>query len=449
MPLSCNLLAADLPRRMIMMAQVATASMRLLSHRIAFTARRAARSQRTLASSRRAAAMASFKVMEVLNKANLLEASGASIMHMEVGQPSSPAPPSARRAAEAELAVDAAMGYTSANGLPELKNRIARWYADRHGSAVDPERIVVTTGSSAGFILSFMALWDAGDKVGVPSTAYPCYRNVLRSLGCEAVPLAGDASDPRSGFEFPTPAQVEAAAAGDGITGLILSSPSNPTGAALSAAELSALAATCDGAGVRFISDEIYHHIAYGAEPSPSAVDLPGAVVVNSFSKFFSMTGWRVGWLVLPAGDAELAGAVLRLQQNLFINAPTVSQIAASAAFDDVDDVLDGHVRLYAANRAVVLGALERMGVDAAHVAPAAGAFYVYADLGAYGVADSVDLCNRLLDDEGVAITPGVDFEFEEAIGKRRVRISYCGATPDVEEAMARLARWWAAGKYK
>merc|ERR1712147_277406 len=183
-----------MPARRTMAARAATASMRFLSHRIAFTARRPA-------------AMASFKVMEVLNKANLLEASGASIMHMEVGQPSSPAPPSARRAAEAELAVDAAMGYTSANGLPELKNRIARWYADRRGSAVDPERVVVTTGSSAGFVLSFMALWDAGDKVGVPSTAYPCYRNVLRSLGCEAVPLAGDAGAPRSGFEFPTPAQ--------------------------------------------------------------------------------------------------------------------------------------------------------------------------------------------------------------------------------------------------
>ncbi|KAH8046007.1 transferase [Aureococcus anophagefferens] len=240
---------------------VATASMRFLSHRIAFAARRraaAARSQRTLASSRRAAAMASFKVMEVLNKANLLEASGASIMHMEVGQPSSPAPPSARRAAEAELAVDAAMGYTSANGLPELKNRIARWYADRHGSAVDPERVVVTTGSSAGFVLSFMALWDAGDK-------------------------------------------VEAAAAGDGIAGLILSSPSNPTGA---------------------LSGELSRRATCGT---------------RAFSKFFSMTGWRVGWLVLPAGDAELAGAVARLQQNLFINAPTVSQIAATAAFDDVD----------------------------------------------------------------------------------------------------------------
>ena len=393
--------------------------------------------------------MASFKVMEVLGKANEMEAAGRSIMHMEVGQPSTPAPPSARRAAEASLAVDAAMGYTSANGLPECQARIAQWYLERHGSVVDPARIVVTTGSSAGFVLSFMALWDAKDKVGVPSTAYPCYRNVLRALGCEAVPLAGDVGDPRSGFEFPTPAQVAAAAEDEGITGLILSSPSNPTGAALDERELAALASTCLARGVRFISDEIYHHIAYGAEPSPSAVDLEGALVVNSFSKFFSMTGWRIGWLVLPAGDAELAGAVMRLQQNLFINAPTVSQIAARAAFDDVDDVLDGHVRLYAANRAVVLGALERMGVDAAHVAPAAGAFYVYADLGAYGVADSVDLCNRLLDDEGVAITPGVDFEFEAPIGLRRVRISYCGATPDVEEAMARLARWWAAGKYK
>ena len=205
------------------------------------------------AASKRSDSMASFKVMEVLTKANTLEASGVDVLHMEVGQPSSSAPPSARKAAQDALAADEAMGYTNPNGLPFVQERIARWYSERHGSDVDPSRVVVTTGSSAGFILSFMSLFDAGDKVGVPSTAYPCYRNVLETFGCEAVPLAGNPADPRSGFDFPTPADV-AAAAQDGVRGLILSSPSNPTGAALTAAELEALASSCRENGVRRIS---------------------------------------------------------------------------------------------------------------------------------------------------------------------------------------------------
>eukprot|EP00629_Pelagomonadales_sp_RCC1024_P008566 CAMPEP_0119282418 /NCGR_PEP_ID=MMETSP1329-20130426/26696_1 /TAXON_ID=114041 /ORGANISM="Genus nov. species nov., Strain RCC1024" /LENGTH=413 /DNA_ID=CAMNT_0007283075 /DNA_START=120 /DNA_END=1358 /DNA_ORIENTATION=- len=395
------------------------------------------------ASSDRGAQIAGFKVMEVLHHANSLEAAGRDILHMEVGQPSTPAPPHANKAAAAALAADEALGYTSANGLPVVKERIAQWYADRHGSTVDPDRIVITTGSSAGFILSFLALFDAGDRVGVPSTAYPCYRNVLRALGVEAVALAGNPEDPRSGFDFPTPAHVEAAAA-EGARGLILSSPSNPTGATLSGAELAALAETCAAKNVRFISDEIYHHIAYGAEPSASAVDLPGALVINSFSKYFSMTGWRIGWMVLPKDDPELAGAVERLQQNLFINAPTVSQVAAAASFDDIE-TLEGHVALYKRNRATVLDALKAMGVPDEHVAPAGGAFYVYADLSSFGVTDSIGLCRRLLEDEGVAITPGVDFEFEEAVGLRRVRVSYCGAPDAVAAAMEKLKAWWAA----
>ena len=398
--------------------------------------------------SRRSEAMASFKVMEVLTKANNLEATGVDVLHMEVGQPATSAPPSARRAAEAALGRDEAMGYTNPNGLPDVAARIARWYEERHGSVVDPRRVVVTTGSSAGFILGFLALFDSGDKVGVPSTAYPCYRNLLRAFGCEAVPLAGDPDDPRSGFGFPTPGDV-AAAAGDGVRGLILSSPSNPTGAALDAGELEALATACAAHDVRFISDEIYHHITYGDDASPSAVDLPGALVVNSFSKYFSMTGWRIGWLVLPEGDDVLAGAVERLQQNLFINAPTVSQIAACAAFDDVDADLEGHVARYEKSRAIVLDGLEAIGIDPNHIAPAKGAFYVYVDLGAYGVTDSLSLCNKLLEDEGVAITPGVDFEFEERVGLRRVRISYCGDADDIQAAMDRLKRWWDAGNYK
>jgi aspartate/methionine/tyrosine aminotransferase len=395
-------------------------------------------------SSTRGEGVAGFKVMEVLNAANVLEAGGADVLHMEVGQPSTPAPPTARRTAEASLARDEALGYTSANGLPAVKEKIAKWYLDRHGSTVDPARIVVTTGSSAGFILSFLALFDASDLVGVPSTAYPCYRNVLKVLGVTPVALAGDAANPRSGFGFPTPADVTA-----DLKGLILSSPSNPTGATLSADELATLAAHCKSNGVKFISDEIYHHIVYGDETSASAVDMEGALVINSFSKYFSMTGWRIGWLVLPKDDPSLSSAIEKLQQNLFINAPHISQIAAAASFDDVDDVLEGHVAVYERNRQVVLDALEKMGVDPDHIAPAKGAFYVYVDLMAFGVTDAPDLCFRLLNDTGVAITPGVDFEFDESIGRRRVRISYCGAPAAVAAAMDRLTDWWAAGKYK
>ena len=408
------------------------------------TSRRLAHVTRRTISSTRGEGVAGFKVMEVLHAANTMEAQGADVLHMEVGQPSTPAPPTARRVAESALSRDEALGYTSANGLPQVKERIAQWYLDRHGSVVDPDRIVVTTGSSAGFILSFLALFDAGDRVGVPSTAYPCYRNVLRVLGVEPVPLAGDASNPRSGFGFPQPSDIT-----DDLKGLILSSPSNPTGATLSADELQKLAETCSAKGVKFISDEIYHHIVYGDEKSASAVDLDGALVINSFSKYFSMTGWRIGWLVLPKNDPSLSGAIERLQQNLFINAPHVSQIAAAASFDDVESTLEGHVAVYDQNRKTVLNALAKMGVSADHIAPCRGAFYVYVDLGAHGVTDAPALCHKLLADTGVAITPGVDFEFDEAIGKRRVRVSYCGAPSDVEAAMDRLVEWWAAGKYQ
>lgn len=395
--------------------------------------------------SRRSQLVDSFRVMEVLQRAQELEAAGRRVIHLEIGQPSTGAPPSAAAAASRALASGAPLGYTTANGLSTLRSRIARWYEDRYGSAVDPERVVVTTGSSAGFLLAFSALCDAGDAVAVPSTAYPCYRNVLRALGCEPVSIPCSTQ-----FGFPGPEEIglvvdERARLGLApMRALVLSSPANPTGTTLDAASLAELAETCRAHNVRFISDEIYSCIEYDREPT-SAVDIQGVVVINSFSKFFCMSGWRVGWLVLPDVDAEpqVAASVTRLQQNCFINAPTISQIAAEAAFDDADTVLDDRVRGYAASRDAVLDGLKRIGVHDDHVAPATGAFYVYCDLKHMGVDDTAALCAKLLEDTGVALAPGLDFEFDPAVGKRRVRFSYCGATEDVVEAMDILHSWW------
>jgi len=394
----------------------------------------------------------SFKVMDVLRRATELEAEGRKVLHLEVGQPSTGAPGSAVRAATAALEAGESMGYTTANGLPSLRARIARWYAEKHGSVVDPERVVVTTGSSAGFVLAFAALFDAGDAVAVPCTAYPCYRNVLRALGCEPTSVACETAGDRVGFGFPGPEEIsrlvaERARLGFApIRGLIVSSPANPTGATLDAEALASLAAACRAHNIRFISDEIYHHISHDGSRPASAVDIDGVVVVNSFSKFFSMTGWRVGWLVTPRPDEEpeVAAGIHKLQQNCFINAPTVSQVAAQASFDDADSELARHVERYTANRALVLDGLKHLGVDLdAHVAPASGAFYCYADLRAYGVHDASDWCSQLLEETGVALTPGLDFEFDPHIGNKRVRFSYCGDSDDIAVAMDKLKIWW------
>lgn len=257
----------------------------------------------------------------------------------------------------------------------------------------------------------------------------------------------------RAGFGFPGPEEIERLVAERSrlglapIRALIVSSPANPTGATLDADALSELAEACRAHKVRFISDEIYHHISYDGAPRPaSAVNLQGVVVVNSFSKFFSMTGWRIGWLVTPSvsDDPLVAAGISKLQQNLYINAPTVSQIAAEASFDDAHTELADHVHRYAHNRAVVLEGLRDLGIDLdAHVAKASGAFYCYADLRAYGVHDTSAWCARLLEETGVAITPGLDFEFDPAVGNKRVRFSYCGDSTDIAIAMDKLKTWW------
>jgi aspartate/methionine/tyrosine aminotransferase len=375
--------------------------------------------------SRRSGAVEPFIVMDVMAAAAEKEAAGDTVIHLEVGQPSTPAPQGAIAAAHAALDADR-IGYVAALGIPALRERIARHYREAYGADVAAERVVVTTGSSGGFPLAFLASFDAGDRVALAAPGYPAYRNILTALDLEAVDLPTSAADR---FQ-PTVAVLEKAGP---VAGLIVASPSNPTGTMVNRAELKALADWCDGRGVRLISDEIYHGIVYG-DQAVSAVEVSDhAIVINSFSKYFSMTGWRVGWLVVPP---ELVRPIERLTQNFFISVPTLSQHAAVAAFDGRDE-LDGHVRRYRANRDLLMAGLPAVGLD--RLAPAQGAFYLYADV-AHLTNDSRDFCKRMLAEAGVATTPGVDFD--RARGAGTLRISFAGSTAEMEEAVRRLKAW-------
>jgi aspartate/methionine/tyrosine aminotransferase len=379
--------------------------------------------------SRRAGAVDPFIVMDVMAAAAEQEAAGGSVIHLEVGQPSTPAPKGALAAAHAALDADR-IGYVAALGLPALRERIARHYREAHGVEVPAERVVVTTGSSGGFPLAFLASFDAGDRVALAAPGYPAYRNILAALNLEAVDLPTSAADR---FQ-PTVAALEKAGQSSGkLAGLIVASPSNPTGTMVTRGELKALAEWCDARGVRLISDEIYHGIVYEGEAASAAEVSEHAIVVNSFSKYFSMTGWRVGWLVVPG---ELVRPIERLAQNFFISVPTLSQHAAVAAFDCRDE-LDGHVRRYKANRDLLMAGLPAAGLD--RLTPAQGAFYLYADV-AHLTNDSRDFCKRMLAEAGVATTPGVDFD--RARGAGTLRISFAGSTAEMEEAVRRLKEW-------
>ena len=371
------------------------------------------------------AGIAPFHVMQVMKAAGERAAAGGEVLHLEVGQPSTPAPAPARAAA-AEALAGTPLHYTDATGTPSLRRRLARWYAERYAQDVDPAQVVVATGASGACVLAFLACFDVGDRVGVVAPGYPCYRNMLTAFGCEAVPVPVDEA---TRFQ-PTPALLDAVGP---LDGLVVASPSNPTGTVLDDAELAALAGHCRTAGTRLVVDEIYHGITYG-RPCPTALAHDdGAVVVGSFSKYFSMTGWRAGWLVLPR---ELVAPVERLAQNLTVAPPTLAQVAAEAAMDAVDE-LDGHVERYAANRAVLLDGLAACGLD--RLAPADGAFYVWADVGAW-TDDSEALCRTWLDELGVAATPGIDFDPER--GQRWVRFSFAGDGDQIAEAVHRLTRW-------
>jgi aspartate/methionine/tyrosine aminotransferase len=375
--------------------------------------------------SRRGGAVEAFIVMDVMAAAAEQEAAGGSVIHLEVGQPSTPAPRGALAAAHAALYNDR-IGYVAALGIPALRERIARHYRERYGADVAADRVIVTTGSSGGFPLAFLASFDAGDRIALAAPGYPAYRNILSALNLEAVDLPTSAGDRYQ----PTVQALEKAGP---IAGLIVASPSNPTGTMVTRRELAVLAEWCDSRGVRMISDEIYHGIVYEGETHSAAEVSASAIVVNSFSKYFSMTGWRVGWLVVPS---DLVRPIERLAQNFFISVPTLSQHAALAAFECRDE-LDGHVRRYKANRDLLMAGLPGAGFD--RLTPAQGAFYLYADVSRL-TNDSREFCRTMLREAGVATTPGVDFD--RARGAGTLRISFAGSTAEMEEAVRRLKAW-------
>jgi aspartate/methionine/tyrosine aminotransferase len=366
-----------------------------------------------------------FYVLEVMRAAEALEQAGERVLHLEVGQPSTPAPAGVLRAAARALGDDR-LGYTGAAGLPALRQRIAGWYRHYYGLDVDPARVIVTTGASGSCVLAFLAAFDAGDRVAVLEPGYPCYRNDLLAFGIDVVPVA---VGPESSFR-PTIEQLGEAGA---LEGLIVASPSNPTGTVLDHGHLAELAGWARASGALLIADEIYHGITYGARAASALALGDDVMVFNSFSKYFSMTGWRLGWIVAPEGLAE---PIERLAQSLTVAPPTLSQLGAIAAFDCTDE-LEANVERYRRNRQLLLDGLPAAGID--RLAPADGAFYVWADVSDL-TGDSQELCRQWLHRLGIAVTPGLDFD--RARGHRFVRFSYAGATEDLAEAMDRLERW-------
>src|SRR5438477_9110798 len=370
-----------------------------------------------------------FIAMDVLRAANEREAAGHSVIHLEVGQPGTPAPEAVLDAARRALAKDR-IGYTDALGIAPLREAIARHYREQYGIAVEPADIVVTTGSSAAFQLAFLAAFEPGDRVALAAPGYPAYRNILTALDLEPVLIeVGE-----NAHYQPNPELL--AEAGD-LAGLIVASPANPTGTMIPAADLQRLADYCRDRGIRLVSDEIYHGITYETAPQTARAfgppDQGGAIIVNSFSKYYSMTGWRLGWMVVPP---DMARSVECLAQNFYISPPALSQLAALPVFGCRAE-LDGHVARYRVNRDLLIRALSAAGLT--RFAPAEGAFYLYVDISSL-TRDSEGFCRRLLAETGVAVTPGLDFD--PISGGGWVRFSFAGSTEDVAEAARRLAEW-------
>ncbi|WP_028465753.1 pyridoxal phosphate-dependent aminotransferase [Nisaea denitrificans] len=374
----------------------------------------------------RRGAVPAFIVMDVMQAAADREAAGGDVLHLEVGQPATPAPRGVIEAAKRALDDDR-IGYTLAAGINPLRERIAQHYKDWYGVSLDPSRIMVTTGSSGAFQVAFLAAFEAGDRVAMASPGYPAYRNILSALGVETVLLETE----RKHRYQPTPELLDAVEGK--IDGLIVASPSNPTGTMLGEEELAALTGYCKEKGIRVVSDEIYHGIGFGTRPVSALESDDQALVINSFSKYFSMTGWRLGWMVVPE---DLSRSMECLAQNFFISPPTLSQHAAVAAFDCHEE-LQANVARYAKNREVLLNELPAAGLD--DLAPADGAFYIYADVTRF-TNDSVDFSKRMLAEIGLAATPGVDFD--PARGHGSLRFSFAGATEDMVEAASRLKNW-------
>ena len=368
-----------------------------------------------------------FIVMDVMEAARAAEAAGRHIIHMEVGQPGTPAPQGARDALARTMDSDA-LGYTVALGLPALRARIAQLYGEWYGVDLDPARVVVTSGSSGAFILAFTALFDSGDKVGIGAPGYPSYRQILRALGMQPVDLPTSVANR---FQ-----PVAADFAGMDLAGLMVASPANPTGTMLDKPALSALIHAAQGAGAAFISDEIYHGIEYEAKAVTALEISDDVYVINSFSKYFSMTGWRVGWMVVPPDHVRI---IERIAQNMFICPPHASQIAALAAMECTDE-LQANMEVYRENRRLMLEGLPKAGFD--RIAPPDGAFYVYADV-SHLTDDSRAFAAEILETAGVAVTPGLDFD--PARGGGTLRFSYARATADIVEGLARLQKFMAA----
>jgi len=379
----------------------------------------------TIAISRRSE-VEPFHAMDLLAEANRLRAGGHAVVSLAVGQPSDPAPLAVREAARRALEAGR-IGYTDSLGLTGLRAAIARHYAEHYGIDVAPGRVVVTTGSSAAFNLAFLAMFDPGDRVAITVPCYPAYRNIMGALGLDVVEIRLD------DHGWLTPALLEAAHRERPLKGLLFASPANPTGTVISESELRALLDAAAQLGIATISDEIYHRLSYGHANVTALAHGRDVTVINSFSKYYCMTGWRIGWMVLPE---PLVRPVERLAQSLYISAPELSQLAAIHAFEGTEE-LERTKERYRANRALLMQALPAIGVPLA--APMDGAFYAYCDVSRL-TNDSMEFARRLLAERHVAATPGLDFDPAE--GHRFLRLSYAGSEADVLEAVERMRSW-------
>jgi aspartate/methionine/tyrosine aminotransferase len=383
--------------------------------------------KRLLAPSRRSE-VPPFIVMDVMAAAAALEAKGTRVIHMEVGQPAQPAPRTAIAAAQAALA-KGRIGYTESLGIPPLRAAIARHYSESYDLALDPGRVAVTTGSSGGFILAFLALFEAGDRVALANPGYPPYRHILSALGCEPV-LIPTAAETRWAL---TPKALIAEHRKKPLAGVVVASPANPTGTMMEADALSRLISVAEAEGIRVISDEIYHGLDYAFPAETAANVSEHAVVINSFSKYFCMTGWRVGWMVVPE---NLVRTIDRLQGNLAISVPTLAQIAAQAAFDGKAE-MEEDKHGYEQNRRILTEGLPLAGLD--QFLPVDGAFYLYANIARFS-DDSLDFAKRMHNEAGVAATPGIDFDPID--GRHFLRFCYAGAAAEMHEAVERIGNW-------
>jgi len=372
--------------------------------------------------------VAPFLAMDVLSAAARLEADGKSIIHMEVGQPSAPAPKLALEAARNALDVGK-LGYTEARGIKPFRSRLSQHYRDTYGVEVDEGRIVATTGSSAGFNLAFLAAFDSGDRIALTSPGYPAYRNIIKALGL--VPVEIEVSEETRWCLTPT--LLDEAQRDGPIRGVLVASPANPTGTMMTPEALSELVRYCDDNGIWFISDEIYHGLVYEVEQATALATSQNAIIINSFSKYYCMTGWRIGWMVLPE---VLVRPVERIAQSLYISPPELSQIAATAALDAHEE-LEAIKSGYAQNRTLLMQELPKLGFD--KLLPVDGSFYVYADTRRFS-NDSLTFTKSMLEEAGVAATPGADFD--PVNGHAFTRFSFAGSNDHMKEALSRLGKW-------